>query len=932
MRSADAGRRRHAPRIYAALVASLLMHQAAVAAQRLPVPFSACVAAADEWSYTELLCIWRTGAQQQRLAEARRHLRQLGGGDATRPWATLVLGHATLNDDEPEAVRLYEQAAETFRRLGEAEGEVIARQNLRLLFNRRGEAPAASRQVALAREAADTSKAPLAIVRASVLEAAHIVESGGDMGYAHRALRRAEQFAFPSAPIALRRAVLFNLANANLYLGRLDDAIDVLERHRALRAEDGAVTDAAAVAFNLLNAHVAQAETRPSPSRRAELVRMAEATLAEIQELDRPYVEAQARRVLSDLLRPTERARALIHLRRCLEIEASLGYPEIRASCLWSLALLEAETNPSTAEQFSREAIRLTSAHGGILLPFAWQARLRLVWHTLPPAPAIAESLAALDAIERLRARQGSGAARAALFHNWTRDYYTLTGRLLQAQPADIHRAFEVGERMRARVLLEHLAVDGDAPSATAADGIAARQELDRSIAVQQRRLLGGGLPPHERGALLDQLELLELERADQADGDVPAADATTISFASIEAVQRALHAREAMLWFSIGPAKDLYDDFGGGAWVLVITRDGVSTHRLAPAVAFDRQVAALIGLLGQRDARQSAWAPAAEAVGRTLLAGALGALPSDAEHLTIVSDGILHRLPFESLPGVAPTETLGERFQISVVPSATIWLRLRSAQSIDAAAATLVLADPELPHGMAIGDAPLDPLPGARTEAAAIARILRLDAAAVRQGSAASESAVKDTSGRRYGLLHLAAHARADGVFPERSAVFLAAGSGREDGWLQPHEIAALDLRGSLVVLSACDSANGALLSGEGPLSLARAFFAAGASVVVATRWPLRDADAAFLMEGFYRELATGASVSRALQRARAEAIRAGRPAALWAGVAVLGDGARTAVHVPATPSHRLALSGALLAAALVIVGLLALQARRRD
>ena len=100
-------------------------------------------------------------------------------------------------------------------------------------------------------------------MRASVLEAAHILESGGDVGRAHRALLRAERFAFPAAPIALRRAVLFNLGNANLYLGRLDDAIDVLERHRALRAEDGSTTDAAAVAFNLLNAHVTQAEATP---------------------------------------------------------------------------------------------------------------------------------------------------------------------------------------------------------------------------------------------------------------------------------------------------------------------------------------------------------------------------------------------------------------------------------------------------------------------------------------------------------------------------------------------------------------------------------------------------------------------------------------------------------------------------------------------
>ena len=74
--------------------------------------------------------------------------------------------------------------------------------------------------------------------------------------------------------------------------------------------------------------------------------------------------------------------------------------------------------------------------------------------------------------------------------------------------------------------------------------------------------------------------------------------------------------------------------------------------------------------------------------------------------------------------------------------------------------------------------------------------------------------------------------------------------------------------------------------------MSLARAFFAAGARGVVATRWPLRDDDAAFMMERFYEALGEGQSVAAALRRARHDAIEAGLPAAAWAGVAALGDG----------------------------------------
>jgi CHAT domain-containing protein len=240
---------------------------------------------------------------------------------------------------------------------------------------------------------------------------------------------------------------------------------------------------------------------------------------------------------------------------------------------------------------------------------------------------------------------------------------------------------------------------------------------------------------------------------------------------------------------------------------------------------------------------------------------------------------------------------------------------------------ATLVLADPEVPRGTGIGDSPLAPLPWARREAAAVVRILHLDAAALHQGSAASERILKDAATGAYAVVHLAAHARADGNFPERSAVFLAPGGVDEDGWLQPREIAALNLGGSLVVLSACESADGALLSGEGPLSLARAFFAAGASVVVATRWPLRDDDVAFFMERFYRELGTGASVSRALARARRDAISSGRPAALWAGVAVLGDGSRTPIPAPVSPRRATTLWRLAIAATFVLIGIIAVR-----
>jgi CHAT domain-containing protein len=205
-----------------------------------------------------------------------------------------------------------------------------------------------------------------------------------------------------------------------------------------------------------------------------------------------------------------------------------------------------------------------------------------------------------------------------------------------------------------------------------------------------------------------------------------------------------------------------------------------------------------------------------------------------------------------------------------------------------------------------------------------------------LRVGAEASEAYLKAADLDDYSILHLAAHAVVDEGKPERSAVLLAAGSEREDGLLQVREIARLELRDRVVVLSACSSASGETIAGEGPLGLARAFFAAGARTVVASLWPLRDDEAAALAEDLARHLGRGSSVGAALAAARRDRIAAGATPAAWAGLVVIGDG--NLVPLPrgrarwTTPPVALTALATLLAAALsMMAALLVRRARRR-
>ncbi len=221
-------------------------------------------------------------------------------------------------------------------------------------------------------------------------------------------------------------------------------------------------------------------------------------------------------------------------------------------------------------------------------------------------------------------------------------------------------------------------------------------------------------------------------------------------------------------------------------------------------------------------------------------------------------------------------------------------------------------------------------PLPYARREARSIARTFG-GASRLRLGEEASETMLRTdlaSPEATYAIVHFATHAVVDVADPARSAILLASDA-TTDGLLTPAEIATLDLSGRLVVLSACRTAAGEAIGGEGPLSLARAFLRAGAAAVVASRWPLRDDEAAKFFDAFHRAGGQGATVAAAARVARRARFEAGSPAALWAGVAVIGD---PALPLPAAEGRRgnPLVKTLLLGASLAIVGAWAWLARR--
>jgi CHAT domain-containing protein len=348
--------------------------------------------------------------------------------------------------------------------------------------------------------------------------------------------------------------------------------------------------------------------------------------------------------------------------------------------------------------------------------------------------------------------------------------------------------------------------------------------------------------------------------------------------------VRGVLQPDEALLEFQIWESSSMPNGIESASWVLV--SDATATRAVAlPAASawgLSDAVRMFTGLVERRDGVE---ARAARSLFDTLMARAVAQLPASITRLIIVPDTTLYDFPFD-LVRTPDGQPLGARYAVSIAPSATIWSHWRTLPARAPIAGALAIVDPRLPAGTAA----LAALPFAHREGRAV--IASVPRARVVAGRNATEAAIKHTDLGGVGLVHIAAHAIVDNDRPDQSAVMLAA-SGNEDGSLRPSEIERMQMQGKVVVLSACQSANGAALRGEGLAGLADAFFRAGSHAVVASLWPLRDDEAALLFEDFYRRWRSGETLAAALASAKRARAAAGAPAAAWAGVIALGDGA---------------------------------------
>jgi len=144
--------------------------------------------------------------------------------------------------------------------------------------------------------------------------------------------------------------------------------------------------------------------------------------------------------------------------------------------------------------------------------------------------------------------------------------------------------------------------------------------------------------------------------------------------------------------------------------------------------------------------------------------------------------------------------------------------------------------------------------------------------------------------------ILHLAMHAELDTLQAGTSSLVFSPEINNPNIYhLYNYEIGQMDLNSPMVVLSACNTGNGRLYSGEGLMSLARNFVLAGVPSVIETLWPVEDVAGSKIMGSFYKYLALGIPKNTALRQAKLDYISTTSPSFVnprfWAAYTLVGD-----------------------------------------
>lgn len=875
------------------------------------------------------------GVARGGFARALEHFRA-AGARAQEGWTFYKLGRLAEDGGDLEAAEAYfRQSADIHAELEDVRQEAFALTFLGPVLykqERPAEAFEVHRRSLQAAEEADD--APLILTALG-----NLGNSARELGYSLEALdlqQQREVLARSLGNHGARHEALTEMGKVHLYSGQWEEAIPFFESALAVSREHQLEREATESLENLGRAYLNGGQPERAltlfeqalPSRRAGVDRRDLAiTLNNVGRCFRNLGQRRkARAALDEALtiardvgetaRNTE-ANVLLNL-------ASLDFDEgdFRAAvdpCERGFSILREDESPG----FATGALRcLARTYRGL-------GELDRSIDHIRDAVEIFETFRSRNAVAKLR----EGAL--ADYHPYYELYADLLVRLEARQPGSGHaaRAFEVAERSKARTFLDGLA-QAEAEVLGSADPRLLEREavLQAEMSEAERDLLHARFqdePPARTRALGQRLHALREEHAlvlGQVLADSPDWSALlTAGPATLEEIRAGLLAdgESQLVSFFVGEERSY-------AWI--VGPDSIHVEPLPAAVRIEglaRRAADLLARSEQPHLRLQAELTVerlAQEVWHPLIPHLT------ARRIVLAKDGALHFVPFAAFPlpaenGSSELPLTMDRFDLVEVPSASaaVVLRRRHADRPDPPRMVAVVADPVFERAderfrsgtvarsagpsktvapAAAGSpdtrkrgslGPLERLTGSAAEADFISTLVKPDDLLRATDFGASRDLLLSGELRDFRVLHFSGHGLGeDGLGGILLSVFDRSG-GRVDGLVQPYEIQGLRLSAELVVLSACRTAVGEEVKGEGLLGLSRAFLLSGASQVLASLWDVDDEATAELMKRFHEAyLREGLLPAQALRKAQRSMRSSSRWRAphYWAGFVLQGAG----------------------------------------
>jgi len=527
-----------------------------------------------------------------------------------------------------------------------------------------------------------------------------------------------------------------------------------------------------------------------------------------------------------------------------------------------------------------------------------------------------------LTSIESVRVNLKSQQLRATFFAS-ARKYHELyidvLMRLHQQRPSDGFdtAALQASENARARSLLE-LLMEASAQINQGADVslVEREREMRQAISVkaeQQMRLLSVKHTDEDAKNISQDLDTL----ATEYDGIQAKIRQTSPRYAALtqpvplslkEIQSQLLDENTVLLEYSLGEENSYVWAIGPNSSKTFTLPKRAEVEEAARRV-YDLVTASDHSIPGESIEQQQkrllqadADSPAAlTALSRMLLGPVASELKN--KRLLIVAEGVLQYVPFSALTdpdeGAAP---LIAKHEIVTLPSASVLgvLRRESKERRPAPKSVAVFADPvfdvqdarltgktqvaahaeadearEVKRSAAeSGLADFPRLRFSREEANQIMKFASRNNSLEALDFSASRAAATSSELQNYRIVHFATHGIINSRHAELSGVVLSLvdQNGKpQNGFLRLYDIYNMNLKADLVVLSACQTALGRDIKGEGLIGLTRAFMYGGATRVVASLWQTDDRGSAVLMSKFYEGLLSrGLSPAAALRSAQ--------------------------------------------------------------